>query len=117
MVDAPVRTPKPALPTPSTKKSVGDLIGELRELVVAYAKQETIEPFKGLGRQLAWGLAGSFLLGIGAIFGAVAVLRALQTETGTRFTDRASWFPYLVTFFALGLFGIGAVSAARRKGK
>jgi len=99
------------------KKSVGDLVGELRELVVAYAKQETIEPFKGLGRQLAFGVAGSLLLGLGAIFGAVAVLRALQTETGTRFQDRASWFPYLVTFFALGLFGIVAVSAARRKGK
>src|SRR5437763_270285 len=103
-----------ALPR-KTDSSLGAQIAELRELVVAYAKQETIEPFKGLGRQLAFGLAGSMALGIGAIFGAIAILRALQTETGDTFNGRASWAPDLITVVALGLGGIGAVTAATRR--
>jgi len=90
-------------------------VAELRDLVVAYAKQETIEPFKTIGRQLAFGLAGSISLGIGALFGAIAVLRALQTETGDTFHGRASWAPYLITLVALALAGLGAVTAATRK--
>ena len=97
--------------------SLSTQIAEFRQLVVSYAKQETIEPFKGLGRQLAFGLAGSVALGIGAIFGAVAILRALQTETGDTFHGRASWAPYLITLVTLVIGGIGAVAAATRKRK
>src|SRR3989442_362847 len=81
MVDAPVRAPKADTPARSTKKSVGDLVGELRELVVAYAKQETIEPFKGLGRQLLFGLLGSFLLGGGAGASGRRLSRSSESET------------------------------------
>ena len=75
--------------------------GELfavKELVVAYVKQETIEPIKGLGRFLAFGLLGSFLLSVGLLMLILSGLRALQTETGTMFGGNLSWAPYLIVF-------------------
>ena len=40
-------------------------VRELRELVVAYAKQETVEPIKGLGRYVGFGLGAGILIGLG----------------------------------------------------
>ena len=71
---------------------------EVKELIVAYVKQETIEPIKGLGRFLAFGLLGSFLLSVGTLMLVLAGLRALQTETGTTFAGNFSWAPYLIVF-------------------
>jgi lysylphosphatidylglycerol synthetase-like protein (DUF2156 family) len=81
-------------------KSLPTLVAELWELVVAYLKQETVEPVKGLGRFLAFGVAGSLLLGIGLTLLAIAGLRALQTETTTHFTRNLSWVPYAITLVA-----------------
>ena len=78
------------------EKSLPTLASELWDLVRAYAKQETVEPLKGLGRFIAFGLAGSALLGIGLVLLAVAGLRALQTETGSTFDGNWSWAPYLI---------------------
>lgn len=93
--------------------------GELfavKELVVAYVKQETIEPIKGLGRFLAFGLLGSFLLSVGTLMLVLAGLRALQTETGTVFTGNFSWAPYFIVFVAaLGLGGITLTRIGAKK--
>lgn len=69
---------------------------QLWDLVRAYAKQETIEPIKGLGRYAAMGIAGSVFLSIGLVLLALGGLRALQTETGDTFTGNWSWAPYLI---------------------
>ena len=69
---------------------------QLWDLVRAYAKQETIEPLKGVGRWLAFGVAGAVLLGTGLVLLAVGGLRALQTETGDTFSGNWSWAPYLI---------------------
>jgi hypothetical protein len=82
---------------------VPQLVTELRELVVAYIKQQTIAPLQQLGRYVGFGIGGSLLLGFGVIFLALAGLRALQTETGTTFTGDWSWVPYLIMVFALVL--------------
>lgn len=79
------------------EKSLPTLASELWDMVRAYAKQQTVDPLKGLARFVAWGLAGSFLLGTGLLLLALAGLRALQTETGDTFDDRWSWAPYLIT--------------------
>src|SRR5688572_23701293 len=60
---------------PRDSKSPGELIAELRELVVTYAKQETVDPLRRLGRFLAFGVAGAVLLGLGGVFVVVGVLR------------------------------------------
>lgn len=65
------------------------------ELTVDYVKQETVDPLKALGRFLAFGAVGAFTMGLGVLFGLVAVLRLLQEETGA-FHGNLSWIPYLI---------------------
>ena len=72
-------------------------LGELFDLVTAYARQETLDPLKGAGRWLGLGLAGSVLLVLGSLELILALLRALQTESGSSFTGSLSWLPYLIT--------------------
>jgi hypothetical protein len=84
-------------------------IRELRELVVAYAKQETLDPLKGLGRYVAFGIAGAALIGIGVMFLAIGALRALQGDRlGPHFTGNWSWAPYAIV--VAGAFAIAALT-------
>jgi len=77
------------------------LVIELKDLIVAYLRQETVVPLKQLGRYLAFGVAGSLLMGVGVILWALGSLRLLQTQTGDTFTGDWSWVPYLIVFAAL----------------
>jgi hypothetical protein len=82
--------------------------GEAVQLTVDYLKQEALTPLKGLGRFLAWGLAGSLALAIGLVLLLVGVLRLLQDETGTSLTGNWSWVPY----FVVSLLGVAILSVA-----
>ncbi len=93
-------------------KSPQEQIRELRELLVAYFKQETIDPIKGLARYVGFGIAGALLMGIGVCFLAIGGLRALQTETGKAFDGNWTWAPYGITIVGLVLVA-GAVWKAR----
>jgi hypothetical protein len=86
-----------------TGKSMSAQVGEVWELIVAYAKQETVEPLKGLPRFVGLGVAGSFALAIGIVLLLLAVLRLLQTETGSALQGHLSWIPYLATLAVAGL--------------
>lgn len=98
----------------SGKKGLQDAGGELVEMIVAYAKQETLEPLKGLGRYITFGLAGSVAVATGSVLVLVAVLRALQTETGTVFGGHLVWLPYIITTpVALGVIGLLVAVVAR----
>ena len=68
---------------------------ELVDLVVGYAKQETLDPLKRLGKSVAFGVVGAVLVGTGSLFLALSALRALQSETDT-FEDNLSWAPYFI---------------------
>jgi predicted cobalt transporter CbtA len=81
---------------------------EAFQLTVDYLKQEALEPLKGLGRFLAWGVAGSFAIAIGILLLLVGVLRLLQAETGTALTGDWSWVPY----FAVSLLGAAVAGVA-----
>jgi hypothetical protein len=83
------------------EKPAQEQIRELRELLIAYFKQETIDPLKGLARYVGLGLAGATLMGFGVVFLAIGALRALQTETGTTFRGNWSWAPYGITIVGL----------------
>jgi formate/nitrite transporter FocA (FNT family) len=78
-------------------------LGEVKDLIVAYAKQETIEPIKSLGRYIAMGMAGSMLLSVGLVLLVLAGLRALQTETGSTFDGNWSFAPYLIVVVVAGV--------------
>jgi hypothetical protein len=88
------------------------------QLVVDYAKQETIEPLKGLQRWIGAGAGGSLLIATGLSLVLLAALRALQTETGSTFTGNWSWAPYLIVLVgALGIAGLSFWAIKAKKGK
>ena len=81
------------------KKERGGLTGagnDFFQLVLEYAKQETLGPLKGLARFVLAGVAGSLALAAGCVFLLLAGLRAIQTETGSTFTGNLSWLPYII---------------------
>lgn len=96
-------------------KSPGALASELKELVVRYGRQETLDPLKRLGRTVVFGLLGALLSGVGVVFLAVGALRAMQTEAASTFGGSLSWVPYLIVFLVLAI--AGAVSLAGAGGK
>jgi len=100
--------------SPSSGAPLPQLVLELRDMVVAYVKQETLVPLRQLGRYIGFGIAGSLLLGLGAALLGVGGLRAMQTETGETFTGDWSWAPYLIVVFALLL--CGAITWKTRRG-
>jgi hypothetical protein len=77
--------------------------GDVKDLLVAYAKQETVDPLKGLARFVGFGVGAMLLIGIGGVCLILALLRVLQTETGTTFAGNWSWAPYLITLAAAGV--------------
>jgi cytochrome b subunit of formate dehydrogenase len=95
-----------------------ETVRELRELVVAYAKQETVEPLKGLGRYAGWGIAGALLMCVGIAFLAIGGLRALQTQTGSTFHGNWSWAPYaIVVVGSIIIAGLVWMARGKRKTK
>jgi hypothetical protein len=76
---------------------------ELLDLVVTYARQQTIDPLKQLARWVAFGVAGALLIGLGCLLLGVGLLRAIQSETGTHLAGNWSWVPYVVVVVFLGV--------------
>lgn len=79
------------------KKGPKETVEELKELIVGYARQETVEPLKRLGIWVAYGIGGALLVSIGLIIMAIGGLRALQTQTGEHLTGSLTWVPYAIT--------------------
>lgn len=80
----------------STKSELSELVDLLRRYVV----QETVEPLKRVARLLAVGSAAAILLGTGLVLLLIALLRVLETETGSLFAGEWSWAPYFITVLA-----------------
>jgi hypothetical protein len=96
-------------------KSIPEVVNELWVMTREYARQETIEPLKGVGRYLGFGLGGAFLGGLGVLLLMLAGLRALQTQTGTTFTGSWSWAPYFIVIAVAALIMAWAISRISRK--
>ncbi len=78
-------------------------VRELRELVIAYAKQEAADPLTGLKRYVGFGLAGAVLIGTGVFFLAIGALRAMQQYGGWLTRGNWSWVPYITVVVVLVL--------------
>ena len=78
------------------------------KLTVDYLKQEALEPLKGLGRFLLWGLTGSLAIAVGILLVLVGILRLLQDR------DRHRAHRGLVVGAVLrrGVLGIGVAAVA-----
>jgi hypothetical protein len=61
-----------------------------------YARQETIDPLRGVGRYIGFGFAGAVIGGTGVALLLLSLLRALQTETGDALDGNLSWLPYVI---------------------
>jgi hypothetical protein len=86
---------------PQEEKSIPQVMTELWEMTVSYAKQETVEPLKGLGRFVAAGVGAAVLGGIGMIMITLAGLRALQTHNDGHLDGNLNWVPYLAALVLL----------------
>ncbi len=71
-------------------------VDELRDMVVNYAKQETVDPLKRLGMWAGFGIAGAMCLAIGAFLVGLGLLRLLQSMDWS--DGNWSWAPYLIVF-------------------
>src|SRR3954452_697281 len=94
----------------SDETSLPTQIGELWRMVLAYFRQETVEPVRNLGRFVGFGVAGSLLLGLGVGLLILATLRFFQSETGSTFTGHLSWVPYVIMFIVAVVLAGAAMS-------
>ena len=92
---------------------------ELQKMLVSYAKQETLDPLKALGKYLAIGLAGSFSMFLGVLFLALGVLRLVQSEGGDAVDGGSfsSTYPYLAALLFLVLMIVVVISLFSRAKK
>ena len=102
------------MPEPESK-SIPEVATELWGLTKDYARQETVEPFKGIGRYLSYGAAGALLGGLGVIMLMLAGLRALQTETGDALDGTLSWVPYFIVLVVAAALVAWAVTRISKK--
>ena len=87
--------------TNAPSKPTGDdaSIGEVIDIVKAYAQQETVGPLKGAGRWLGYGFGAAFAMGLGFVFILLGLLRLMQTEfDGWAAGGSWSWVAYLIVF-------------------
>jgi hypothetical protein len=99
----------------NSEKSLPAQAAELWDLVRAYAKQETLEPLKGIGRYAGLGIGGSLLLSVGLVLLLLGGLRALQTETGDLLDEKLSWAPYLIVLVGAAVLILLVLRGTRKK--
>ena len=103
---APAGDKSPSGSAEREKQGLPELGKELIDLTVTYAKQETIDPLRTIGRRVGLGVLGSAIASVGLIFLLVGVLRLFQVESFGRdhggFGGVMSWVPYLVTVLVAG---------------
>jgi hypothetical protein len=95
-------------------KSLPGEAQDLLQLVIGYAKQETLDPVRNLGRFLGFGLGGALLGSLGAVLLLLGGLRLLQTETGSAFDGNWSVVPYAIVLVVSGGIAGGALKARSR---
>jgi len=98
------------------EKSIPEVISELWEMLLAYGKQETIDPLKGLGRFVAFGIGSAVIGSLGIILLALGGLRLLQTHNDDHFSGNLNWVPYLAALVLLAVLIAIFVSRINKKG-
>lgn len=99
---------------PDTPQQSDAQLGDVVNLVKTYVRQETLGPLKGIGRWLAFGVAGAVTLGLGLVLVVLGLLRLLQTETTETFDGNFSVLPYVIALVACGLVVGFAVSRMKK---
>jgi len=101
---------------PEEEKSIPQVLTELWEMLVAYGKQETVEPLRGLGRYLVYGVAAAVFGSLGILLLTPGGVRALQTHNDEHLNGNWNWVPYAAGLALLLLLIVIAVRRIRPKG-
>ena len=84
------------------------------ELVVAYARQETVEPLRGAGRWILWGLISMTFVAFGMVIFSLGLLRLTQDLGNSAFDGAFSWAPYGIAMLFSAVIVAFAISQIRR---
>jgi hypothetical protein len=84
------------------KGGIGE-VGTTVELIKGYARQETLDHLKGMGRWVGFGIAGATCLSIGIVLLVVGLLRLLQVVGDDVFYGFWSIVPYLIALLVCGV--------------
>jgi hypothetical protein len=84
------------------------------DLVVAYARQETIGPLRGAGRWVLWGLVSMAFISVGMVLLVLGALRLIQDVSGTALSGNFSWVPYTATVLLAAITVAVAVGQIRK---
>ena len=87
---------------------------DVLDLVVSYAKQETIEPLRGAMRWILWGLASMAFICTGLVFLVLGVLRLSQDVLGESFQHSWSFVSYFVGVLACGVVVAFALTSIKK---
>ena len=98
-------------------KGLGTHVNELLGLIIAYTKQETVEPIKLLGRYVLWGVLGAIFVAAGGALATLAAVRLVQAETGRHLHGDLTWVPYMGGVLVAGFGAVLAVSRIFRSAK
>jgi len=101
---------------PEQPKTIPQVLTELWELLLAYGKQETVEPLKGLGRYVGIGLGAAVIGATGILMLTLGTMRVLQTHTGGSLGGNWNWVPYVAGLVVLGALIALAVTRINPKG-
>lgn len=119
---APDRPPTTRRGGAGGEKGLPELGRELIDLTVTYAKQETIDPLRTIGRRVGLGVLGSATASVGLVFLLVGVLRLVEVEPFGRdhggFGGAMSWVPYLAAILVAGaVAGLALKQIGGRRGR
>jgi hypothetical protein len=73
------------------------------ELIKDYARQETVDHFKGIGRFVGYGVIGATCVSLGIVLLVVGLLRLLQDVGEDTFYGFWSIVPYLIALVVCGV--------------
>jgi len=82
----------------SPPQSIPEIVNDLKELLVTYTKQQTIDPLRPVGAALKRAIPGGLMVGFGGCFLALGVLRGLQL------LERMQGFWSFAPYVLVGLF-------------
>lgn len=98
-------------------KSPAQILQELWELIRAYAKQETIDPLRNLGRFLGWGLLGSASISLGVFLIGLGLLRLMQRSQWLQEHSYVSYVLIILYLIVVAGLLMARISAAQRRAK
>ena len=78
-------------------------LSDVWRLIVGYTKQETAAPLRGIVNFARFGFMAMTGFAIAAGFASLAVVRALQTETGDALHGNWSFVPYIASIGGTGI--------------